>query len=257
VKSLNASRWAIALLLAASLPAVALKAGSSKDDKKDNKAKPGPQVVDSGSFGVFKKGQRVVTETFKVEQENGLSVITSQLKLTAADDPTSQNSDLEISPTGDLVRYTWSQNTGGSLTVMPNNDFLMEKITAPGATKAAEQSFLMPTSTAVLDNNFFVQRELLAWHYLAADCKTEGGLFKCQQGPAEFGVLVPQDRNSLRVKLEVIGNEKVPIRGAQRDLLRLNLTGEDFQWSLWLDTQDHYKLIRVTIPADDMEVVRD
>lgn len=257
MKPLNTSRWTIALLLAASLPAVAGKAGFSKDDKKDNKAKPASQVVDSGTFGVFKKGQRVITETFKVEQENGASVIKSQLKLTAADDPTSQNSDLEITPSGDLVRYTWSQNTGGSLSVMPNNDFLMEKITAPGTTKAAEQSFLMPTSTAVLDNNFFVQREVFAWRYLAANCKTEGGAFKCHQGPAEFGVLVPQDRNSLRVRLEMIGSEKVTIRGTQRDLLRLNLTGEDFQWSLWLDTQDHYKLIRVTIPADDMEVVRD
>jgi hypothetical protein len=257
VKSQNTSRWAIALLLAASLPAVADKSGFSKDDKKDNKAKTGSQVIDSGTFGVFKKGQRVINETFKVEQENGASVIKSQLKLTAANDLTSQDSDLEITPSGDLVRYTWSQNTGGSLSVMPNNDFLMEKITAPGTTKAAEQSFLMPSSTAVLDNNFFIQREIFAWRYLAANCKSEGSGLKCQQGPADFGVLVPQDRNSLRVKMEVIGNEKVAIRGAQRDLLRVNLTGEDFQWSLWLDSQDHYKLIRVTIPADDMEVVRD
>jgi hypothetical protein len=229
---------------------------ASKDDKKD-KNKSAAQIVDSGSFGVFVKGQRVITETFKVEQENGASVIKSQLKQTAGDDPASQKSDLEITPGGELLRYEWSQTSGGSLTVMPNNDFLIEKITAPGTSKTAEQPFLMPVTTSVLDNNFFVQREVLAWRYLAADCKSEGGGLKCQQGPAEFGVLVPQDRSSLRIRIELIGKEKVSIRGTDRELLRLNLSGESFAWSLWVDAQDQFKLIRVAIPADDTEVVRD
>jgi hypothetical protein len=241
---------AASLLMLAALHALA----ASKDDKKKPAA---GQVVDSGSFGVFVKGQRVITETFKVEQENGASIIKSQVKQTGGEDPTTQKSDLEITPTGDLLRYEWSQNTGGTLTVMPNNDFLIEKITAPGTGKTAEQPFLMPPSTMVLDNNFFVQREVLAWRYLAADCKTEAGNLKCQQGPAEFGVLVPQDRSSVRVRLELVGKEKVSIRGADRELLRLNLTGESFAWSLWVDTQDQFKLIRVAIPADDTEVVRD
>ena len=33
---------------------------------------------------------------------------------------------------GELLRYEWSQSTGGSLSVFPDNEFLMEKIvTAP------------------------------------------------------------------------------------------------------------------------------
>jgi hypothetical protein len=250
VKVSMVSMLASSLLVLVALPAFA----ASKDDKK----KPAPgQIVDSGTFGVFIKGQRVITETFKVEQQNGTSIIKSQLRQTTGDDPTSQKSDLEITPTGDLQRYEWSQNTGGTLSVMPKNDFLIETITAAGTAKTAEQPFLMPTSTMVLDNNFFIQREVLIWRYLAADCKSEGGGLKCQQGPAEFGVLVPQDRNSLSVRLELVGKEKVSIRGAQRDLLRLNLIGESFAWSLWVDDQDQFKLIRVVIPADDTEVVRD
>jgi hypothetical protein len=241
---------ACSLLVLAALPSF----GASKDDKKKPAA---GQIVDSGTFGVFIKGQRVITESFKVEQQNGASIIKSQLKQTSGDDPTSQKSDLEITPTGDLLRYEWSQNTGGTLSVMPKNDFLIETITAAGTSKTAEQPFLMPTSTMVLDNNFFIQREVLVWRYLAADCKSEGGGLKCQQGPAEFGVLVPQDRNSLRVRLELVGKEKVSIRGTQRELLRLNLIGEAFEWSLWVDDQDQFKLIRVAIPADDTEVVRD
>jgi hypothetical protein len=253
VKFKSEMRWFVAFIIASSL---AFLSASSKDDKKD-KAKTSTQVVDSGSFGVFVKGQRVITETFKVEQQNGASIIKSQLKQTVGDDPTTQKSDLEITPSGELLRYEWSQTSGGSLSVMPNNDFLIEEITAPGTNKTAKQPFLMPASTMVLDNNFFIQREVLAWKYLAADCKSEAGNFKCQQGPAEFGVLVPQDRNSLRVRMEVVGKEKVSIRGAERELLRLNLTGENFEWSLWVDSQDQFKLIRVAIPADNTEVVRD
>jgi len=253
VKLETGMRWVVTFVLASSLASVA----AGKDDKKDKGKPSGAQVVDSGSFGVFIKGQRVITETFKIEQQNGASVIKSQLKQNVGDDPTSQKSDLEITSSGELLRYEWSQNPGGSLTVLPNNDFLIEKITAPGTAKTTEQPFLMPITTMVLDNNFFIQREVLVWKYLAADCKSEAGSFKCQQGPVEFGVLVPQDRNSLRVRMELVGKEKVSIRGAERELLRLNLTGENFEWSLWVDSQDQFKLIRVAIPADNTEVVRD
>jgi hypothetical protein len=105
----------------------------------------------------------------------------------------------------------------------------------------------------ILDNNFFVLREVLVWRYLAAVCKPEG----CQQSPIEFGVLVPQDHTSLRVRVELVAKEKVSIHGTERELLRVNLTGETFAWSLWVDAQDQFKLIRVTIPADNTEVVRD
>jgi hypothetical protein len=225
-------------------------------DKKD-KDKEKAQAVDSGSFGVFIKGQRVVTETFTIEQQNGISTIKSQLKETGSADPSAQRSDLEINSNAELVRYEWSQTSGGSLTVLPNNDFLIEKISVPGAAKPAEQPFLMPTTTMILDNNFFVQREVLVWRYLAADCKPEAGNVKCQGGPAEFGALVPQDRTSMRVRLELVGREKVTIRGAERELMRLNLTSESFVWNLWVDDHDQFKLMRVAIPADSTEVIRD
>jgi hypothetical protein len=57
--------------------------------------------------------------------------------------------------------------------------------------------------------------------------------------------------------MELVGKEKVTIRGAERELLRVNLTGESFEWALWVDAQDQFKLMRVTIPADKIEVVRD
>jgi hypothetical protein len=61
----------------------------------------------------------------------------------------------------------------------------------------------------------------------------------------------------MRVKMTMVGKEKVTIRGTERELLRLNLSGENFEWSLWVDDQDQFKLMRVSIPADNTEVVRD
>jgi hypothetical protein len=115
----------------------------------------------------------------------------------------------------------------------------------------------MPNTSAILDNNFFVHREVLAWRYLATNCHTENGGQKCQQGALEFGVLVPQDRTSMRVRMELVGREKVAIRGTERELLRLNLKGEAFNWALWVDDKDQFKLMRVLIADDNTEVVRD
>ena len=225
-------------------------------DKKDKTKPDATQTVDSGSFGIFVKGQRVATESFHIQQQGGNSIIKSQLKEPGSTDP-AQKSDLEITESGELLRYEWTQSSGGSLTVFPENDFLKEKITASATAKPAEQAFLLPSKSPILDNNFFVHREVLAWRYLASACKTEGGSLKCPQDAAEFGTLVPQDRISVPVRMELVGKEKVNIRGSQRDLLHLKLTGDSSEWGLWLDDQDHYKLIRVAIPADDTEVVRD
>ena len=240
-------------------------------DKKD-KAKPAPpQIVDSGSVGVFIKGQRVVTETFKIEQQNGASIVKSQLKETsgsdaanqksqlkeiAAGDSATQRSDLEMTSSGELLRYEWSQGSGASLSVFPDNEFLKERILTSPSAKPSEQAFLLPSVTPILDNNFFIHREVLAWKYLAiAPCRDENGHRHCE--PADFGTLVPQDHTSMSVRMELAGKEKITIRGAERELLRLNLHGDQFDWALWVDENDHFKLIRVAIPADNTVVDRD
>ncbi len=248
-------RWITAFGLAACMAAFA--APRDKKEKGKDKEKSAIQTVDSGSFSVFVKGQRVATETFNIQQQNSNSIIKSQLKQDGTDNPMMQKSDLEITSSGALLRYEWSQVSGGSLTVVPNDDFLLEKISTSPSAKAAEEPFLMPSTSAILDNNFFVHRQVLAWRFLAADCKQEADGLKCQKDPGEFGVLVPQDRMSLRVRMELVGKEKVKIRGDERELLRLNLSGDTFNWILWLDDHDRFKLMRVEIPADNIEVLRD
>jgi hypothetical protein len=231
-------------------------AASPSRDKNDKSKPSGPVIVDSGAFGVFVRGQRVATETFSVQMQYTNSIIKSQFKEINASDSASQKSDLEMTSSGELIHYEWSQASGGSISVFPDNEFLKERITTSPSKPAAEQAFLLPTATPVLDNNFFIHREVLAWKYLAiAPCKDEKDHRRCE--PADFGTLIPQDRTSMSVRMELIGKEKVTIRGAERELLRLNLHGESFDWALWVDESDHFKLIRVAIPADNTEVVRD
>ena len=98
-------RRALALLLASSLTAFA---GASAADKKDKQKPAANQTIDSGSFGIFIKGQRVATETFHIEQQAGNSIIKSQLKDTSGSD-SSQKSDLELNSNGELLRYEWSR----------------------------------------------------------------------------------------------------------------------------------------------------
>jgi len=239
-------------MLTVLLCAVATYAG----DKKDNPKPPAVQMVDSGSFGVFVRGQRVVTESFSVQQDNGVSIVKSHLKEIANSTGPGQKSDLQMTGSGELVRYDWSDGNS-SLVVTPKNEYLLERITTGSSSKPAEQPFLMPNTSAILDNNFFIHREVLAWRYLATNCHTDSGTLKCQQGPVEFGVLVPQDRTSMRVRMELAAREKVTIRVAERELLRLNLKGENFSWALWVDDKDQFKLMRVQIADDNTEVVRD
>lgn len=233
---------------------LACAVGSYARDKKDPKT--GNQTVDSGSFGVFIKGQRVMTESFTVQQENGNSVVKARLQEAGTSGGPVQKMELQMTASGELLRYEWSDGSG-SLVVTPKDEFLLEKITAPGSSKPAEQPFLMPNTSAILDNNFFIHREVLAWRYLATNCQSVSGSLKCQQGPLEFGVLVPQDRTSMRVRLELAGREKVMVRGTERELLRLNLQGESFAWTLWVDEKDQFKLMRVEIPDDKTIVLRD
>ncbi len=225
-------------------------------DKKDKPKPAGAQQIDSGSFGVFVKGQRVVTETFNVQQENGVSDVKSRLQENTGTAHSEQHSELQMTGSGELIHYEWSDGAG-SLVVTPNNEFLLEKITSSAGAKAAEQPFLMPNTSAILDNNFFIHRQVLVWRYLATNCQTQNATLKCQQGAVEFGVLVPQDRTSVRVRMELVGREKVMIRGTERELLRLNLKGETFSWALWIDDKDQFKLMRVLVADDNTEVVRD
>ena len=219
---------------------------------------PVGQTVDSGSFGVFMNGRRVATETFSVQQSSGGSVATSQFKTEAGVDPASQSSELQMTAAGNLRKYECKEISPGKAqaTVMPNNDFLTQRSSANPQDKEQEQPFLLPASTSILDDYFFIQREILAWKYLASGCRQEKGQIQCPVNQkVQFGTLNPHSRSSMLVSLEFVGRERVSVRGVEKELNRLTLKSDGGDWALWLD--DQFKLVRILIPGDNTEVVRD
>lgn len=219
-------------------------------------AKDSGNQVDSGTFGIMINNRRMATETFSVQQQsNGNSLVTSQFKDEGGG--AVQNSELQLASNGTLLSYEWHETAPGksSLKVVPDGEFLRQTVIAKAGEKPAEQPFLIPPTSPILDNNFFIHREVLAWRYLSASCTQETAGLKC--GPGEFGVLVPQGRSSSHVTITPIGDEKVKIGTVEQTLLHINLKGDDGEWSLWLNTKDHYKLMRVTKTGEAVEIIRD
>jgi len=224
---------------------------------KDKPKQAGTKVVDSGSFGVFSSGTRVATEKFSIEQGAMGSRISSQFKSAQGEQVAEQSSEMQLTPSTDLRLYEWKETSPEKMSanVAPNDAFLIETFTSGADNKTHDQNFLLPASTAILDDYFFIHRELLAWKYLASACKQTGGAPTCPlHQKVQFGTLNPHARNSMPVAIEFAGRDKVSIRGSQVELSKFVLSSEAGDWAFWLD--DNLKLVRL-LNDGGTEVVRD
>ena len=84
-------------------------------------------------------------------------------------------------------------------------------------------------------------------------------------------VLVPRQHASGNATLELIGQEKVMVKGVERELnkVKLDMSGpqtlawlndqsrdsDSAQWVLWVD--DQYRVIKMTVAGSNVEIVRD
>jgi hypothetical protein len=203
-------------------------------------------------------GRRVGTETFSITQNANGSVIQSEFKADGSAGQAAQSSELQLTAAGEIRRYDWKELSPGKgqSVVVPNDTFLMEKWSAGPQDKQQEQPYLLPASTSILDDYFFVHREVLAWKYMASICSQKNGQMACTgKQLAKFGTLNPRQHNSVPASLEYLGREKIAVRGVQQELNKLELKSETGTWELWLD--DQFKLLRISIPSENTEVVRD
>ncbi len=248
---MRSSRYLLVFILALSLPA-ALSAGSKEKE-------PSGKQVDSGSFGVFMGTRRIATETFTITQNASGSVVQSDFKTEGTPDHAAQSSEMQLTGTGEIRRYEWKEVSPGKAqsTVLPNEQFLTQKWMANPDDKPQEQPYLLPASTSILDDYFFVQREVLAWKFLASSCnKDKSGQLQCPlKQRAQFGTLNPHQRASASVTMEFLGREKITVRGTEQNLLKVELKSDAGAWELWLD--DQFKVLRMSVPAENTEVVRD
>ena len=236
--------------------ALALAAPGSGAGKKDKPEKAG-EIVDSGSFGVFVNGKRVATEKFQIEKRDEGNIASSELMVDDGIQKANQTSELQLSSNGDLQSYSWKEQSPGKgeTRVEPKDMFLMEYITPSPTEKTQELPFAVSRSTAILDDNFFTHRELLAWRYLGVGCQRGLGQTTCRLQRMKFGAIVPRQGAFITVNMEYVGREKVKLGETEHELNRFKLTGEGMDWALWLD--DQHKLVRILIAAENTEILRD
>jgi hypothetical protein len=210
-------------------------------------------VVDSGTFVVYMKGKRVASEKFDILQTPEMSVLKSELRI--EEPKAEQKAELQISPGGNLIRYQWSENGKGTAIVEPKDEFLVEHVTLTEGAKSAEQPFILPASTLILDDGFFSQRQILLWRYLATQCKPKDGEKGCTLGQQKYGVIVPRQQTSTQLSVEYKGSQKVNIKGLDMDLQRFELHGEGYDWTVWIDAS--YKIQKIAIDAESTEIFRE
>ena len=212
-------------------------------------------VVDSGSFGIFVSGKRVGTETFRVEQRPDINIISSEIKVLEGGN--TQRSEMELTPNGDLRRYLWQEVQPGKAQVVVerSDEFLVERVISGGKEKTRDVSHMLPHSTAILDDNFFSQREILVWKFLASACTAGNGVLKCNPAPAQFGTLNPHQHVSSMVSLSFAGREKMALHGVDHDVFSCKLQTETGDWLLWFD--ENKKMVRIVIASENTEIIRD
>jgi hypothetical protein len=139
--------------------------------------------------------------------------------------------------------------------VVQNDDFLNQKWSAGPEDKEHEQPYLLSLSTSILDDYFFVHRELLAWKVLGMVCKQDKGLQCLPKQHTQFPTLDPHQHSSALVTGDFIGREKVTLKGGPQDLLKLELKNDAGTWQLWLDEQ--FKVMKMSVVGENTEVIRD
>ena len=245
-------RWQFALALAL----VVSEFAAAREKEKE----PEGQKVDSGSFGVFMGGHRVGTETFAIYQNQNGSVIESEFKTEGSAAQATQNSELRLTGSGEIRRYDWREVSPGKsqLTIVPNDQFLTQKWISGPQGKEGEHPYLLPPSTNILDDYFFVHREVLVWKFLGMACKQEKGQVQCPiKERVRFASVNPHQHSSAPGTMESLGREKVMLKGAERELTKLELKTDSGTWYLWVDDHDQFKLMRISIVEENTEVLRD
>jgi hypothetical protein len=222
-------------------------------------AKDAPaSTVDSGTFGIFLNGKRTATEKFSIAQNSDGSVVSTDFKTEEATNPAHQTTDLKLSASGELRRYEFKELSPGSQQAVlePNNEFLIQHSTTNPGEKPEEHPYILPAATSLLDDFVLIHREILAWRFLATGCRHDNGQVQCPlKQKTSMGVVIPKARTSMLVSIEFLGRDTVQIHGQPRELNRFDLKSEGPDWQLWLD--DSYKVVRMVIPDEATEIVRD
>lgn len=236
-----------------------LLATSAASDSQSKKVTPGPATtVDSGTFSILVNGRRAAAENFKIEQSNVGNTISSELKYGAGGQEITQTAQMDFALNGDLKRYSWKENSAskGSVTVEPQSDgYLLTRTQDASMTEPKDSQHPLAPSTAILDDNLYSQLQVIVWKYLAISCGANTTGSGCATAPYKMPVFNPHIRESTLVTLTYKGAMKMKLNGVQGEYHLLEMEAENGKWQIYLNHDK--KLVRVLIPSENIEVLRD
>src|SRR5438874_7030470 len=139
------------MFLATSLMLLAFSSvlnGADKNDKKTSAT----TSVDSGTFGIMVGGRRIASETFKVDQRQDGSTISSELKFDDSTMKAVQNSEMTIKPNGLLKKYVWKEVTPGKaqIVVEPQDEqFMVARVSENGGADSKDTVHPLAPETSI------------------------------------------------------------------------------------------------------------
>ncbi|MBI2683605.1 MAG: hypothetical protein HYX26_10420 [Acidobacteriales bacterium] len=220
--------------------------------------RPAPgRVVDSGTFGIIVNGNRVATETFRMEQNAAVNVVTAQLKQEAGGAAT-QTVEMQINANGELRKYVWKEAapTKAQIVVEPqDHDFIVRRVSEDEKQPSKDTTHPVSASTPILDDNYYSQMEVLLWKYMAMGCQTnpQGGQ-DCNLLETRMPVFNPHQGESQLLTLKFLGTQRLKWKGQDKVMNLFSVKSEGTEAMVWLDG---YSLVRVLVPAEHTEVLRD
>lgn len=212
-------------------------------------------VWDSGSFGIFVNGKRIGTEKFNIEQRPDVNIATSEIKVDDGTSKATQTAEMQVTPSGELRSYVWHATVPEKeeASVEPKDQLLVEHL-VPADQKKMDVPHVLPANTVILDDNFFSQRELLVLRYLATGCVWEPNKGRVC-GPSHFGILIPHQHAAGEAVIDLVGQDKIIVKGAPVEANKLKLVTDGTTWLIWVSND--YKILKMTVPESNVEVIRD
>jgi hypothetical protein len=209
-------------------------------DEPQRRPQPTFPGAEEGSFRVFAGGKQLGTETFHIVRDGADWVAEGQVTLDSSEGKLQQATKLLLTANGGLRSYSWEQSSPkkASANVTYQDGKAVIEYTIEGRTERAEYSFATP-QVAILDNNVFHHFIFLLRHYDFA-----------KAGPQQIPIFIPQDVTPGTITLADQGAETVQ----GKKLRHLTATTPDLEIHLWLDAD---RLVRITVPSANVEVVRE
>ncbi|HEY0566174.1 MAG TPA: hypothetical protein VGC88_11355, partial [Terriglobales bacterium] len=234
-------------------------------------APPALTEVDSGTFTVSVQGSPVARETFRIEQGPGNSITHSELRLAGNTGKPNQTATLQLTATGELIRYDWENPEGHStVSVEPKDEFIVETLAYPYAqadksnkTNVIQRQqalpHMLPRATPVMDDNFFSHREVLLWRYMASQCGKKNAAdsgVTCSFEKQTYGVLVPNQHEGSTVTIEYVGQAATTVNAQPRIADEFAMVVDEMPWKIFIDPKS-MKVMRMEIPSQGTVITRD